>query len=415
MWGRNGLGESFLTDAVRAELDDITLTTFCQRYYLPNNGRNKGKITAHDERVQRVVVFVPRPPANPDGPRYVEFCTNSLMKFKAWRDRPLHLKLQADLVAAGEEGEGLQQRLDDAIKAQWEQFFDSDEGRQNIGAFERDACAIARLGAREGGDDDDDDRLGGLSIDDQAEGGDDDLAVCRSILLERLEGGSQHQAEWSQDHDWSVPAQRYADREQRPIGDRLRGVQASVGGAEHEVRRREVLRNTLRGKQGVAHDIFVQAVTAKVRNETCPPEQQQPLPAPMNNGNALMLLLGFGGSGKSWTIDAIVHTLTSTIPSKRVMVVATTGKAASQIQGSTVHSWKHGLCLPVSFHTKRALSLRSKQAFQQRMQNVMAIILDEYSMLCQEDMYWLDFRLKEAFPERSNQPFGGVPILLAGE
>jgi signal recognition particle GTPase len=175
------------------------------------------------------------------------------------------------------------------------------------------------------------------------------------------------------------------------------------------------MRNSLRGKQGVAHDIFVRAATAKVRNETLPPEQQQALPAPMNNGNALMLLLGFGGSGKSWTIDAIVHTLTSAFPNKRVMVVATTGKAASQIQGSTVHSWKHGLCLPVSFHTKRALSARSKQAFQHRMQNVIAIILDEYSMLSQEDMYWLDFRLKEAFPDRSNQPFGGVPILLAGE
>eukprot|EP00957_Ditylum_brightwellii_P016999 1281464-Ditylum_brightwellii.AAC.1 len=54
----------------------------------------------------------------------------------------------------------------------------------------------------------------------------------------------------------------------------------------------------------------------------------------------LHILLGKGGGGKSYTINAILTTLTSedNFTAENYKVCATTGKAASLIVGSTLHA-----------------------------------------------------------------------------
>eukprot|EP00978_Attheya_sp_CCMP212_P003125 scaffold6429_cov29-Attheya_sp.AAC.3 len=60
----------------------------------------------------------------------------------------------------------------------------------------------------------------------------------------------------------------------------------------------------------------------------------------------LIVLIGLGGTGKSTTVNAVITTLKQEREGWRdenYAVFATTGLAATNIHGSTVHSWKEGL------------------------------------------------------------------------
>ncbi len=92
-------------------------------------------------------------------------------------------------------------------------------------------------------------------------------------------------------------------------------------------------------KQLLSHDTFMRAFTQEEKSSTdCGP-----------GVGRLKLLLGKGGCGKSFTFDTMitsVDNLHGNDASKEMMVMATTGKAACGIGGSTVHSYKEGIGLP---------------------------------------------------------------------
>ncbi|XP_044722188.1 PIF1-like helicase domain-containing protein [Hirsutella rhossiliensis] len=83
--------------------------------------------------------------------------------------------------------------------------------------------------------------------------------------------------------------------------------------------------------------------------------------------------------------------------------VAPTGVASNQIQGSTIHSL---LRLPVG-GTFTDLPPADAAALQSRLRHIKYLVIDEKSMLGLEQLARIDSRLRQAFPQRNLEFFGG--------
>jgi hypothetical protein len=112
-----------------------------------------------------------------------------------------------------------------------------------------------------------------------------------------------------------------------------------------------------------------------------------------------------GGTGKSEVVFRIKENL-----GECVLVSATTGKAAALIDGATVHC---SINVPVKPKDKKALCGAALEKLQCRMSNVTHLIIDEFSMINGEFLYWIDQRLQQA--KHCASPFGRLSALLAGD
>ena len=128
----------------------------------------------------------------------------------------------------------------------------------------------------------------------------------------------------------------------------------------------------------------------------------------------LQILVGAGGCGKSFLIDSVLTTLTTRHgwnPSNYALY-ATTGKAATSINGSTLQNYTDGLCFFFN-RPYKPLSSRTLEKMQLRMKDLRLVIIDEFSMLSQADLHIIDQRLKEGL--MSDAPFGGAVVVLCGD
>jgi len=126
-----------------------------------------------------------------------------------------------------------------------------------------------------------------------------------------------------------------------------------------------------------------------------------------------VVLKGRGGTGKSTAINAIRSDPSIIRPGEEI-TTATTGKAAMLVNGSTIYSAKMGLKLPVGRQKFTKLNGRVLQHLQLLFQNVKVLFIDEYSMLPQKALYWIDQRLRQikCCPSRV---FGGVVVVVIGD
>ena len=69
--------------------------------------------------------------------------------------------------------------------------------------------------------------------------------------------------------------------------------------------------------------------------------------------------------------------------------------------------------MPVNAKKYTALSHKILKRLQKLHEALRYIIIDEYSMLKQRELHYLDQRLREIF--RNNLPFGGLCVLLVGD
>lgn len=99
------------------------------------------------------------------------------------------------------------------------------------------------------------------------------------------------------------------------------------------------------------------------------------------------------------------------IDSSPVIVLAPTGVAAFNIHGTTIHL---ALSIPVNGNNFEITGERLKQ-LQKKLDGVRYIIIDEKSMVGRRMLSIIDMRLRQAFPENKNQPFGGRSIVLVGD
>ena len=131
--------------------------------------------------------------------------------------------------------------------------------------------------------------------------------------------------------------------------------------------------------------------------------------------NKAGIIIGLGGTGKSTVIQAVQYDVETTgghgIGS--VAKFAPTGVAANVIGGSTVHSSQRALDLPVGSRKFTPLKGERLKRLQKRFKQLRLVIFDEFSMLRQKELHWMDKRLQQIMG--NHLPFGGVAIILMGD
>ncbi|KAF6515257.1 hypothetical protein HZS61_005163 [Fusarium oxysporum f. sp. conglutinans] len=195
-------------------------------------------------------------------------------------------------------------------------------------------------------------------------------------------------------YDWTPHVGRYADPgivqgdywRQRIEQDRL---DMDVEDLPLEVR------DTLNPEQRIVYDTFV-------GHFQCGSEEQ-----------ILLHVDGGGGTGKSYMIKVLsshLQRLAGDRPSP-IWRAAPTGIASNQIMGTTLHSL---LRLPVD-RAFTELSPADANAIQKKLRDVRYLVIDEKSMLGLRQLSWVDKRLRQVFPGRAADFFGGMSIILVGD
>jgi|SRR6266542_547267 len=120
-----------------------------------------------------------------------------------------------------------------------------------------------------------------------------------------------------------------------------------------------------------------------------------------------IMVIGTADTGKSYLIKAICQRLCSMAGNgfeTPILVITPTGITAFNINSSTIYSM-----LFILIFNKKSFDLNSDQLkqLQERLKNVIYFIIDEKSMVDRKMLTLIDMRLREAFSETSNVPFGG--------
>ncbi len=121
-------------------------------------------------------------------------------------------------------------------------------------------------------------------------------------------------------------------------------------------------------------------------------------------------LTGAAGSGKTFLINQYVEWLRT--HKVGVGITASTGIAATHINGRTIHSWA-GIGIEDKLSSKHLYSLLNSTKFQNRFAKTKVLIIDEVSMLHAVRLDLVD-QVCRAF-KNGQEPFGGIQVILVGD
>lgn len=123
-----------------------------------------------------------------------------------------------------------------------------------------------------------------------------------------------------------------------------------------------------------------------------------------------VFLTGIPGSGKSYLISQYIAYLKKR--KIKVAVTASTGIAASQIGGITIHSWS-GIGIYSNLDKDRFRDIYQKSYLQRRFNEVEVLIIDEISMLNSQILDSLNSLAK--YFRKNNYPMGKIKTVLVGD
>ena len=124
---------------------------------------------------------------------------------------------------------------------------------------------------------------------------------------------------------------------------------------------------------------------------------------------------------KSFLMKVIYQSLTKTlsygvavIEKPKVLLMALTGVAAIQVDGTTTHT---ALGIPVGhFGTKLPpLYDKMKCSLKNHLSDLKVIIIDEISMVSNELLFYVHLRVNEIFGSVNNDPFAGMTVIVIGD
>ena len=135
-------------------------------------------------------------------------------------------------------------------------------------------------------------------------------------------------------------------------------------------------------------------------------DQQRALEIILSSHN--VFLTGPPGSGKSYLLRMAIENFRKM--NKIVAVTASTGIAASQIEGLTLHSWSN-----ISEYTSNETfyDFEADKEIVKRYKEVDVLIIDEISMIDGELFEKINNMAK--FLRKSSLPFGGIKLVLVGD
>lgn len=123
-----------------------------------------------------------------------------------------------------------------------------------------------------------------------------------------------------------------------------------------------------------------------------------------------VFLTGPAGSGKTFLLNQYIGYLKS--KNIGVAVTASTGIAATHMNGQTIHSWS-GMGIKDRFSEADFSKLKGRHFHKQRLKKAKVLIIDEVSMLHAHQLDIVNSickRFKEPF-----LPFGGLQVILCGD
>ncbi|MDD3662498.1 MAG: AAA family ATPase [Candidatus Pacebacteria bacterium] len=121
-------------------------------------------------------------------------------------------------------------------------------------------------------------------------------------------------------------------------------------------------------------------------------------------------LTGSAGSGKTYLLNKYIKYLNDhNIP---VAVTASTGIAATHMNGMTIHGWS-GIGIRSKLDEKDLEQIEEKKYLWKRYEKARVLIIDEVSMLHGHQLEMVE-RICRRF-KRNDKPFGGLQVILSGD
>ena len=146
----------------------------------------------------------------------------------------------------------------------------------------------------------------------------------------------------------------------------------------------------------------------QIKNKTVLMKQSTALDI-LKTGNNVFLT-GSAGSGKTYTLNQYIHYLRA----RRISVATTasTGIAATHMNGITIHSWS-GIGIKDELSDRDLANLSRKKILKDRLRDTAVLIIDEISMLHAKQLNAVNQVLKHM--RQNDKPFGGIQVVVAGD
>ena len=121
-------------------------------------------------------------------------------------------------------------------------------------------------------------------------------------------------------------------------------------------------------------------------------------------------LTGSAGTGKTYVLNQYIDYLKER--KVKVAVTASTGIAATHMNGMTIHSWA-GIGVKEFITQGNLKNMSSKKYLKDHLEKVKVLIIDEISMLHKNQINAVDVVLR--YFKNNEEAFGGVQIVLCGD
>ncbi|MET3731319.1 AAA family ATPase [Moheibacter stercoris] len=138
----------------------------------------------------------------------------------------------------------------------------------------------------------------------------------------------------------------------------------------------------------------------------------------MNQSKALAILksgrnvflTGSAGAGKTYVLNQYIQYLKE--HRVAVAVTASTGIAATHMNGQTIHSWS-GIGIKDEVTLRQLSNMKEKKYFRDKMDAVKVLVIDEISMLHRNQLDLVNRVLK--FFKGNELAFGGIQVVFSGD
>ena len=137
--------------------------------------------------------------------------------------------------------------------------------------------------------------------------------------------------------------------------------------------------------------------------------QQEKALAILKSGKNVFLT-GSAGTGKTYVLNQYIDYLKER--KVKVAVTASTGIAATHMNGMTIHSWS-GIGVKEFITQGNLVSMNSKKYLKDHLEKVKVLIIDEISMLHKNQINAVDVVLR--YFKKNEEAFGGIQVVVCGD
>lgn len=123
-----------------------------------------------------------------------------------------------------------------------------------------------------------------------------------------------------------------------------------------------------------------------------------------------VFLTGSAGTGKTYVLNQYINYLKER--KVAVAITASTGIAATHMNGMTIHSWA-GIGVKEHITSANLASMKSKKYLKDHLEKVKVLIIDEISMLHKNQLTAVDVVLQ--YFKKNDDAFGGIQVVLCGD